>query len=193
MIYRSGETYFWLMRCTIIALLAAGPAFATGCPEPPDHSAALSALITEAREAPDDLAGRAVSNKMWKLWADAPDTRAQDLLDETMSRRDSYDYEGAMKAADALVDYCPDYAEGYNQRAFIHFLQQDYEAALPDLQRTVALSPRHVAALAGQALTYAALGRNAEAALSLRAALDLNPWLSERHLLPQLEQNEQDL
>lgn len=181
------------MRYAIIAIFAAGPALATACPEPPDHAHALSKLITEAREAEDDSAGRALSSKMWELWADAPDARAQDLLDEAMSRRESYDYDGAMKAADALVTYCPDYAEGYNQRAFIHFLRQDYEAALPDLKRTVELSPRHVAALAGQALTLAALGRNAEAAVSLRAALDLNPWLNERHLLPQLEQGEQEL
>ncbi|MEM9910099.1 MAG: hypothetical protein AAF922_04880 [Pseudomonadota bacterium] len=181
------------MRYAILALFAAGPAFATSCPESPDHSHALSKLITEAREATDDQAGRAVSSKMWELWAEAPDAKSQELLDEAMSRRESYDYDGAMKAADALVTYCPDYAEGYNQRAFVHFLKQDYEAALPDLERTVELSPRHVAALAGQALTYAALGRNAEAALSLRAALNLNPWLNERHLLPQLENDEQEL
>ncbi|MEM7076974.1 MAG: hypothetical protein AAGA28_01055 [Pseudomonadota bacterium] len=181
------------MRYSILAVLFAGPAFATACPEPPDHAAALSALIQEARKAPDDLTGRAVSNKMWALWADAPDARSQDLLDEAMSRRDAHDYAGALTAADALVAYCPDYAEGYNQRAFIHFLQQDYAAALPDLERTIALSPRHVAARAGQALTLSALGRNAEAAIALRAALELNPWLSERHLLPQLEENEQDL
>lgn len=173
--------------------LTSGPAFATACPEAPDHARALSDLITQAREAENDQAGRAVSDKMWALWAEAPDTRSQDLLDEAMSRRDAFDYDGAMKAAEALVAYCPDYAEGYNQRAFIHYLRQDYEAALPDLKRVVELSPRHVAALAGQALTLAALGRNAEAAVSLRAALDLNPWLNERHLLPQLEQGEQEL
>lgn len=182
-----------VMRYTLLALVVAGPAFATACPEPPDHAKALSDLITQAREAENDRTGRALSNKMWELWADAPDAKSQELLDEAMSRRESYDYDGAMKAADALVEYCPDYAEGYNQRAFIHYLRQDYQAALPDLKRTVELSPRHVAALAGQALTLAALGRKAEAALSLRAALDLNPWLNERHLLPQLEQGEQEL
>jgi len=177
----------------MLALFAAGPAFATACPEPPDHTNALSDLIMQAREAPDDQTGRALSAEMWALWADAPDARSQELLDEAMSRREAFDYDGAMKAADALVAYCPDYAEGYNQRAFIHFLRQDYAAALPDLERTVALSPQHVAALAGQALTLSALGRKAEAAVALRAALALNPWLNERHLLPQLEQGEREL
>lgn len=171
----------------------AGPALATGCPAAPDHGPELSGLIEEARTAQTEEAGRALSDRMWKLWTDAPDARAQTLLDEGMARRGIHDYAGAMSAFDALVAYCPDYAEGYNQRAFVRFLREGYEAALPDLKRTLDLSPRHVGALSGQALTYHALGRNAEAALSLRAALELNPWLGERHLLPVLEAAEEEI
>lgn len=181
------------MKLNVLACIVAGPVWASVCPEPPDHASELNDLITAAQAAPDEASGRALSNEMWELWATAPDEKAQTLLDEAMARREAYDYYAAMNAAEALIDYCPDYAEGYNQRAFIHFLRQDFEAALPDLEQTVALLPNHVAALTGQALTLSALGRNAEATLALRAALDLNPWLSERHLLPQLEQAEQDL
>jgi len=193
LIFRAGGASLLIMRLALIATLAAGPAFATACPEPPDHAAALSDLITAAREAPDETLGRTLSNDMWALWADAPDDRAQELLDTAMARREAYDYDAAITAAEALITYCPDYAEGYNQRAFIHFLRQEFEAALPDLERTLELSPRHVAALTGKALTLHALGRNAEAALALRAALEMNPWLGERHLLPVLEASEQEL
>ncbi len=180
----------------IAACLAAAPAIpaaADTCPAAPDHSAALAALINEARSAEDRGAGMEVSDRMWALWAEAPDARAQELLDEGMERRQSYDYDGAMAAFEALVDYCPDYAEGYNQRAFIAYLRQDYEAALPDLDAALDRTPRHVAALTGKALTLVAMGRNGEAALALRAALDMNPWLSERALLPVLEQGEDTL
>lgn len=174
-------------------LMVASPLWATGCPAPPDHAAALSELIKEAREAPDAPAGQEVSNKMWALWADAPDARAQAMLDRAMARRESYDFDGARAAAKELITYCPDYAEGYNQRAFLSFLSQDFDAALPDLDAALARNPRHVAALTGKALTLHALGRNAEAALALRAALALNPWLGERHLLPVLEAQEVEL
>lgn len=182
-----------IVAASLALCLAAPVALAESCPEPPDHSEALTELIEAAQVAPDQRSARIISNEMWALWADAPDDYAQELLDEGMSRRESYDYEGANKAFDALVEYCPDYAEGYNQRAFINFLRQDYEAALPDLDRALELSPRHVAALTGQALTLAALDRKAEAALALRAALDMNPWLSERGLLPVLEAVEEEL
>lgn len=181
------------MRHLLIACVLAGPVGAETCPEAPDHAEALSRLIDAAQAAPDEAAGRALSDEMWALWAEAPDAKAQGLLDDAMARRESYDYDAAMAAAEALVAYCPDYAEGYNQRAFIHFLREEFEAALPDLERTLELQPRHVAARTGQALTLHALGRNGEAALALRAALALNPWLGERHLLPVLEQSEEEL
>ncbi|SLN37953.1 Tetratricopeptide repeat protein [Roseovarius litorisediminis] len=181
------------MRYAIFALCLASPTLAETCPEAPDHSEALAALIAAVQNAPNEMEARRISNDMWKFWADAPDSYAQELLDEGMSRRESYDYAGAAKALDALVDYCPDYAEGYNQRAFVNFLRQDYRAALPDLERAIELSPRHIAALTGQALTLAALDRTGEAALVLRAALALNPWLSERHLLTVLEKVEEEL
>ncbi|WP_294624308.1 tetratricopeptide repeat protein [uncultured Roseovarius sp.] len=150
-------------------------------------------LIDKAQQAPNEAAGRALSNRMWELWSDAPDAHAQDLLESGMSRREIYDFDAAMKAFDALVTYCPDYAEGYNQRGFIHFLREEFDKALPELDAALERQPRHVAARTGRALTLMALGRNAEAALELRTALDLNPWLGERHLLRVLEAGEDDL
>ncbi|WP_367946752.1 hypothetical protein [Roseovarius sp. EL26] len=171
----------------------ATPAWAQNCPEAPDHNQALEQLIQDVQLAPSEMSARLIANEMWTYWADAPDQHAQELLDEGMERRKAYDYKGALVALNALVDYCPDYAEGFNQRAFVNFLRQDYETALPDLERAIALSPNHVAALAGQTLTLVALERNGEAALVLRRALRLNPWLSERRLLPALEATEQEL
>lgn len=93
---------------------------------------------------------------------------------------------GARDALDTLVAYCPEYAEGWNQRAFVHFRVQDYEAALADLDMAQELNPRHLGVLTGKALTLIGLGREAEAVPVLRAALALNPYLSERALLDRI-------
>ena len=100
-----------------------------------------------------------------------------------MRMRESWDLLGARQAFDRLIDYCPDWAEGWNQRAFVHYLNQDFTAALSDLNAALARAPRHLGALSGKALTLTALGREAEAQEVLRAALALNPWLPERSLL----------
>lgn len=170
------------LSALVLATATASAAFAE-CPAAPDHSAALDALIARTQAAPTEAEGRALSNQMWEYWADAPDEAAQALLDAGMQARESYDFLRAIDQFDRLVDYCPDYAEGYNQRAFVNFIRQDFAAALTDLEAALDRSPRHVAALAGKALTLMGLGRNDEAQEVLREAVALNPWLNERHLL----------
>jgi len=152
------------------------------CPPSLDHSEALETLISQVQRAPNETEARHLSNQMWEFWADAPDDPAQAILDRGMTRRSSYDFLGALEDFDQLIAYCPHYAEGYNQRAFVHYLRQDYEAALKDLDQAVALSPRHVAALSGRALALYGLNRLGEARLALGEALTLNPWLPERGL-----------
>lgn len=166
----------------ILALLAA-PAWAEACPPSPDHSAALSALIDQIRAAPDERAAQPISGQMWELWLDAPDAAAQEVLDKGMRQRNNFDFVGALDTFVQLIAYCPDYAEGYNQRAFTYFLGGDFAAALVDLDAALALSPDHVGAQSGRALTLMNLGRTQEARAQMLAALENNPWLSERALL----------
>ena len=164
-------------------VLGAGPLLAESeCPAAPDHGAALQQLMSQVQVAENEGAARSISNRMWDFWADAPNEQAQAILDRGMQRRSGYDFAGALEDFDILVAYCPNYAEGYNQRAFVNYLRQDFQAALPDLERALELSPDHVAALSGKALTLLALGRMDEARETLARALQLNPWLPERGL-----------
>lgn len=167
-----------ILSATLLAL----PAWAD-CPAPLDISAQERTLFDQAQAAKNELAASPIRQALWKLWATAPDEAAQALLDRGMSARASYDFLGAIDALDKLVAYCPDYAEGYNQRAFVNFLREDYEAALPDLDVALELSPNHVAAMSGKALTLMGLGRQDEAQDVLREAVKLNPWIPERGLL----------
>lgn len=139
--------------------------------------------MTELQAARGEGEARRLTIELWTLWTDAPDATAQQLLDEGMQRRSNYDFLGARNALERLIAYCPDYAEGYNQRAFASYLGGDYAAALEDLDRALEIMPNHVAALSGKGLTLLGLGRNEEAQEALRAAVALNPWLQERSLL----------
>ncbi|WP_425339654.1 tetratricopeptide repeat protein [Parasedimentitalea huanghaiensis] len=155
---------------------------AQDCPQAPDHSASFEMLFQQIQAAETERAARLISNQMWELWAQAPNEQAQAVLDRGMSRRSGYDLTGALEDFDRLTAYCPLYAEGYNQRAFVHFLRQDFAAALVDLNLTLELSPQHVAAMSGRALSLLGLSRTDEARAALQAALALNPWLPERGL-----------
>ena len=122
------------------------PALGSECPAAPDHSEETEALIERIQAAPDAGSAQVISNDLWQYWADAPDEVAQEILNRGMQKRAAWDLLGAVEDFDRLVDYCPNYAEGYNQRAFANFLRQDFAAALPDLERAIELSPRHIGA-----------------------------------------------
>lgn len=147
--------------------------------------AEVEELLAETRRADSEAEARVSANKLWELWTDAPDEIAQAMLDRGMARRQGADFLGALADFDELVDYCPEYAEGYNQRAFVNFLRRDYVPALADLHRTLELAPNHVAALSGKALTLLGMGKVEDARATLEAALALNPWLPERRLTAQ--------
>ncbi|MEM8822012.1 MAG: tetratricopeptide repeat protein [Pseudomonadota bacterium] len=171
------------MRRSLIALVFLPLPALADCPVAPDITGAMDGLLAEVQAAPNQQAARQISNKMWEQWTRAPDARAQALLNEGMGRRAASDLRGARRIFDDLVTYCPDYAEGWNQRAFASFIAGDHDAALADLDRALALRPRHVAALSGRGLTLIALDRIAEGQADIRAALALNPWLTERRFL----------
>lgn len=167
-------------------LLMAGASAAETCPQAPDRGIELARLVEAVRAAPNARAAQLIVNDMWAIWADAPNEQAQAILDRGMNKRANFDLLGALEDFDTLIDYCPDYAEGYNQRAFVNFIAQDYAAALADLDRALELSPTHLGALTGRAMAFIALGRTEEARHDLLVALDLNPWLPERGILDAL-------
>lgn len=171
------------MRAFLVLLALSQPLHAETCPAPLDQSAAFDGLFDSVRTVGSQLEAEVLSQQMWQLWTQAPDAKAQALLDRGMEKRAGFDFMGALEALDALVAYCPDYAEGWNQRAFVHFLRQDFPSAREDLTMAKSINPRHVGVLTGLALTYIGLGQDADAQDALAAAVELNPWVKERHLL----------
>ena len=133
------------------------------------------------------MAGLPIQNQIWELWIVAPDEQSQLMLDDGRERIRYGDYERAENVLSELIEYCPSYAEGWNQRAFVRFLRQDYGRALDDINEVLKLEPLHFGALAGRATTLINMGRTEVGVEALREAIKVNPWLSERHMLPRGE------
>ncbi|MEM0949333.1 MAG: tetratricopeptide repeat protein [Pseudomonadota bacterium] len=171
-----------LVLATILAPALAVPAVAA-CPPLPDRTAELADLFDAARAAPNEAAGQILSRQMWAIWTAPPDEAAGALLNRGATALRVSDFLAAIATFDRLVAYCPDWAEGYNQRAFAYFLSGQYPKARDDLEKVVEINPDHVGALTGLALTMTALGDEDAAQTWLRRALDLNPWVPERHML----------
>ncbi|WP_415922257.1 tetratricopeptide repeat protein [Tateyamaria sp. SN6-1] len=141
-------------------------------------------LFDALKAAQNEMDGRTLQNWIWDLWIIAPDPTSQWLLDDARERIRYGDYDHAENILSELIDACPAYAEGWNQRAFARFLKQDYDRALDDIAMALELEPLHFGALAGRATTLINMGRTKAGISALKEAIAVNPWLSEPHLLP---------
>lgn len=171
-----------LALAMLLALSLAGPAQAD---EAADR-AALETLFLQLRAAPDEASARELSQQIWTLWTRPSDPDLALRMADVMEARLLRGAETTIELLDALIADYPDYAEGWNQRATMHYLVGDFEASIADCDRTLELEPRHFGALSGRALIYLQLGQRSLALRDIQAALALNPWLAERALFPEL-------
>ena len=100
------------MKWFALIAVIASPAAADTCPAAPDHSVRSAEIVQALQASRGELEVRILTQELWGLWTDAPDAKAQALLDEGMARREGFDLLGARDVLDRLMEYCPDYAEG---------------------------------------------------------------------------------
>ena len=150
----------------------------------PHQASEQDALFEALKNAPNEAEAQLIENDIWMSWLDAaPSAEIRLKLDNAMQRRGQYDFQGARDLLDEIVKEAPDYAEGWNQRAFVYFLQGNYEASLEDIERTLELEPRHFGALSGKAMIYMTMGRVQLGQDALRQAVKIHPFLKERNML----------
>lgn len=173
-------------RRTLLAHLAAGAAlFLAPLPAQADDTQQRERLFAALKNAQTEREGRAAEHAIWQWWLDkAPSAEVRETIDYGMKRRESYDFEGAEQAFDTVVSQAPDYAEGWNQRAFARFLRENDAGALSDLEKTLELEPQHFGALSGMFHVLFRMGRTEVAFASLKRAVEIHPWIQERGMLP---------
>src|SRR3546814_20178333 len=98
-------------------------------------------------------------------------------MGEGVAARARGDYLHALAKFDQMVVIAPDFAEGWNKRATVHYLLGNDGRSLDDIAKTLELEPRHFRALAGRGLVYMRLADARRALEDFAAALALHPPL----------------
>ena len=137
----------------------------------------LDELFTQLKGVESVSEAKSIEFVIWNIWVQSGD-RAVDMLMrdgvESMGRRD---YQRALRSFDQIVVIAPDFAEGWNKRATLYYLLGEYGRSLEDIEKTLALEPRHFGALAGRGLVYVELQEDALALKAFEDALVINPFL----------------
>jgi len=141
----------------------------------------LDDLFAALRASPSEAAAEPIEAEIWSLWTRAGDREVDRLMAAGMAAMAADRYRLALAAFDKVVERAPDFAEGWNKRATVHYLTGDYHSSVSDVEHTLALEPRHFGALSGLGMIALELGEEERALDAFEAALDINPWLAGRN------------
>jgi tetratricopeptide (TPR) repeat protein len=127
----------------------------------------------------DDAAAAArAANALWQMWHRSGDTELDRVLRQGIEALERQDLRTAEATFTLLIEAAPAFAEGWNKRATVRYMAEDYAASIADCQETLARNPHHFGALSGQGLCHLMLGQYDEAALLFRRTLAVHPHLS---------------
>jgi tetratricopeptide (TPR) repeat protein len=71
------------------------------------------------------------------------------LLQRARKAMGEKEFDAAGKILDATIALLPDWAEGWNARATLRYLDDDYDGSMADVAETLKREPRHLGALMG--------------------------------------------
>jgi tetratricopeptide (TPR) repeat protein len=156
-----------------LAILAA-PCGTLSAADPP---ARADALLDRLQATADAAEAQRLERQIWTIWLDygGADELVPQLLQRGSAALLRRDYVVAEAAFTALVDRAPDFAEAWDRRAVTRFLRGDCAGAIQDIDRTLALQPRHFGALFGLGLCRAALGDYQAALDAFERVLAVDP------------------
>lgn len=167
----TGGRLMVLLCSAAIAIGCMGPALAD------QQDFRLEGLFARLQTTASRPEAEAAQRQIWLIWTECDDSQADRLMQSGIQAMAARQHGLALQYFDRLVARAPDFAEGWNKRATVHYLMDDYDASVLDIERTLELEPRHFGALSGLGMIYDAIGKPAAALRSFEAAVAINPHL----------------
>ncbi|MBL0933251.1 MAG: hypothetical protein IBJ07_00740 [Rhizobiaceae bacterium] len=174
-----------VLPCAVALLLSLGIAHAA---EPLNETAARQSEPAAAKPSLDDLfhdlkrsgneaAAARIAERIQREWTSSGSRSIDLLMQWAAVAMQARKFDTALDFLDQVVTLSPDYVEGWNRRATVHFLMDNYALSMSDIDRTLRLEPRHFGALAGMAQILQRSGRKEPALKAYERVLDVYPMM----------------
>jgi tetratricopeptide (TPR) repeat protein len=112
---------------------------------------------------------------LWLLWARSGDAQIDGLMARATDDMQAGRYGEAIALLNDIVAKKPEFAEGWNRRATVHYLAGDLQKSIADCDEVLKRNPGHFGALSGLGQIYLQLQDDAKALDAFRRALAVNP------------------
>ena len=144
---------------------------------PMDRGERIDELFSELRRARNEAAAHRVANRIWREWFRSGSASIDLLMQRADQAMKARRFHAALDLLDQVVTIAPNYPEGWNRRATVHFMMNDYSKSMADIERTLRLEPRHFGALAGMAQILKNTGRKQMALDAYMRVLEVYPMM----------------
>lgn len=139
------------------------------------NSPAINQLLQALKDS--DAPSRDVATeKLWQIWFNQKGARGLQILQQSQALVDDGYFAEAEDLLSQIITDLPDFAEAWNRRAVLYYMQGRYAEAIADCQRVIELVPYHFGALHGLGLCHAALGQYSKAIQAFKDALEVQPY-----------------
>lgn len=152
-------------------LLLAAPALAR------QDDPRLAELFTNLQSMQDPRAVKLLETAIWGVWMQSGSDTVDLLLNRGTQAMAAGDHTTALQLFTSIVELDPKFAEGWNKRATLFYLMGAYDRSAADVEKTLALEPRHFGALSGLGMINMQLGKEREALDAFEKALAVNPHM----------------
>lgn len=139
----------------------------------------LDELFGRLKATGDPVEAATLQEIIWRLWLETDNQKVARLFEQGREVMLREDYVTALRIASRIVEIDPAQAEGWNLRATVFYVLGDYESSIQDVEKTLALEPRHFGALVGLGMMLVEMNRDQDALKAFERALALNPHLEQ--------------
>lgn len=143
---------------------------------PAEREKALADLYAILATAETESAAKTVATNIERLWLNSSSDTVALLMERSAEALKKKKPDLAIKILDEVVALAPDYAEGWNRRAYVYFTQNKVQQALGDIRRVLALDPNHFKALDGLVHVLKEIGQKKGALAAVKKLLEVHPY-----------------
>ena len=172
----------FIYALTTIGLLSAAPVWAAAdatrsATFTAEKTKALDTLFADLKRSRDNATAERLTSQIWRQWGDSGSDSINLMMDWAQRAIGQRNFSAALDTLDQIVLLAPDFSEGWNKRATLHFMMEHPAKSMADIEQTLALEPRHFGALAGMAEILRARGEDALALKAYERALEVYPMM----------------
>ena len=152
----------------------------------------VAPLLNSLRD-DNELVRNTAEQSIWRIWARSGDPAVDRLYARGIREMNEGSFARAISTFTEIIKLKPDFAEGWNKRATVYFMTEQYDKSLEDCDEVLKRNPYHFGALSGYGHIHVEFRLLEQAIEYFQRALKINPNMgSIARLIERLEQQIKD-